>query len=156
MKITLSLIIFVLGFGLGLYFGFKKAPEEFIYWNSQFNASILSHELDSLKNDNAIENISWSKEVELDYELSNYGRHLESNFGWVFPLITNIETDPKYINKAINYRLENPFSTDEISLTEGWASPNEPKTKALIKKMTEGQKENKRLLNMVLKTHASK
>ena len=154
MKYTLSVVIFILGLALGAYFGFKKAPEEYIFWNSQFNASVLAYELEALKSEGS-ETILWSKELDLNSELANYGKYLESNFKWIFPFLTGIEHDPKHIGKAISYRIDNPFDMPKISTTEGWVSPHKPKTKVLIKKVLEGEKENKRLLDLVLNTHVS-
>ena len=154
MRIIVPVIFLLFGLISGIYFGFKKAPEEFAYWNSQFNASILAYELESLKNEGS-ESTLWLKETDLDYELANYGRYMESKYKWVFPLITGLEHDPKYITKAVTYRVENPFNNNSVSTTESWKSPEKPKTKEFINRVIEGEKENKRLLEMVLKTHAA-
>ena len=117
MKVLISILIFIIGFASGTYFGFVKAPHEYQYWNSQYKASLLAFELEALKNGR---NLQPLKEIELNSELAYFGKYMESNFSWVFPYLTGIEFDPKSIKKAVEYRVNNPFHNPDLSSPDSW------------------------------------
>ena len=116
MNIIKFLIVLIIGLGAGVFLGFSFAPTEFLKWNSQFRASIIAHEIETLKRGD-VQRVVDSKELELNGELELHGRYLENNFSWLLPSIHKIRFDKQHIQYAVNYRLNNPY------VYEKWSNP---------------------------------
>ena len=70
-----SLAAFLLGTRIGV--------SQFMLSDAQYRASILSGELKLIKA-GKVHVIADAKEIELDGELANHGRYMESHFAWLF------------------------------------------------------------------------
>jgi hypothetical protein len=154
LKFFIYLLIFCSGFGIGTYFGFKKAPTEFLQWDSQFKASILAYENTSLKSGN-IQRIIEANEINLNGELAMYGRHLGSSLFWLLKLTGNYNaTDDEPIKNAVKYRNANPFIEPDMSKPSNYKSGvdmNSP----IIKEIISDQIENRGLRNKVLDLYSN-
>ncbi|QMU62047.1 MAG: hypothetical protein GKR92_10215 [Gammaproteobacteria bacterium] len=112
MKYFMYLILISIGFCGGIYVGFQKAPQEFIYWDSQYKASILASQQKLLKNGN-VEKAIDANEIFLNNELSNHAEFLESKLKWLLP--NRLPFDRKPIQNAVDYRLANPYQLAGLS-----------------------------------------
>jgi hypothetical protein len=137
------------------FLGFKKAPTEFLQWDSQFKASILAYENTSLKSGN-VQRIIEANEINLNGELAQYGRHLDSNLFWLLNLTGNYdETDDESIRHAVKYRNANPFIEPDLSKPSNY-KPGIDMNDPFIMDIISGQIENRVFVNKVLALYSNK
>ena len=153
-RIVTHLIVLITGLFIGFYFGFKKGPEEFLYWDAQYKASLLAFELEALKAGNIDGEIE-NKERSLNSELADHGRYLNSKYGWLFHHFTGREFDPKYIKKAVEYRLENPYTGEDLSDPKSW-KPKTDMNSEFVQQVIEVQKEQQELIKRVTDLYSKK
>ena len=147
------LLAVVIGFCGGTYFGFYRAPTEFLYKTGQFNASILVSELKLLKA-GKIEDVISMKEFYLNDELANHGYHLESKLSWLLPY--NYYIDDSHIQRAVDYRVSNLYTGEpDMSSPKSW-QPGVDMKSQLVRDVIDAQKEKERLIAKVLKLYKSK
>ena len=149
-----SVLLLSVGFLAGTYFGFRQAPSEFVYWDSQFKASILAYEIQRLKAGKVDSTVA-IKEIELDGQLAHFGRHLDSKYFWIMELVLSIpSSDEKAIRNASTYRRNNPHAGPDMSGPQSW-KPGMDMNDPFIYQVIEGQKENKKLIQMVVDRYAT-
>lgn len=152
--ILLGVLLLSLGFVSGTYFGFRQAPNEFVYWDSQFQASILAYEIQRLKA-GKIDSTVAVKEIELDGQLAQFGRHLESKYFWIAELARSMPpNDEKAIRNAATYRRKNPHTGPDMADPRSW-KPGIEMNDPFIQQVVEGQKENTQLIQMVVDRYAN-
>lgn len=152
--ILYSVLLLSVGFLAGTYFGFRQAPNEFIYWDSQFKASLLAYELKRLKAGKIDATVAL-KEIELDGQLAHFGRHLDSQYFWIMELVLSMPSaDEKAIKHASTYRKNNPHIGPDMSDPRSW-KPGIDMNGPFIQQTIEGQKENTQLIQTVVERYAN-
>jgi hypothetical protein len=107
--ISLILIIVgVLGATIGFFAGVNEGIKQFFMIESSVKASLLTHELRSLR-DNDLETSITSKEIELDGEVVKFTKFQREGRPWVFLFLGGVERDhEKYMRNVASYRKEYP------------------------------------------------
>ncbi len=143
--------ILVTSFGafvLGARFGI----DQFLLSDAQYKASILSGELKLIKA-GKVQVIADAKEMELDGEIANHGRYMQSHLGWLFPEMT--PPDDQAIRRAVAYRLENPYIGPDLSKPESW-NPGTKMRDAFVLDVIEGQKQQKLYMQRAIDAYGGK
>ena len=155
MRVVLfSALLLSAGFLAGTYFGFRQAPNEFLYWDSQYRASLLAYELNRLKA-GKIQAIKDIKEIELDGQLALFGRHLDSEYFWILELALPIpSSDEIAIRSASTYRKKNPHVGPDMSDLRGWKAGIDM-TDPFVLQVIEGQKESRKFIQTVVEKYAT-
>jgi len=149
-----SVLLISAGFLAGIFFGFRQAPIEFINWDSQFKASLLAYEIQRLKA-GKIDTAVALKEIELDGQLAQFGRHLDSKYFWLMELALSIPPNDKTaIRNASTYRKQNPHIGLDMSDPSNW-KPGIDMNDPFVQETIEGQKENTKLIQMVVERYAN-
>lgn len=152
--ILLCVLFLSVGFISGTYFGFRYAPNEFFYWDSQYKASLLAYEIQQLKAGKLDATVA-IKEIDLDAQLAWFGRHLESKYFWITALVQSLPpSDEKAIRNAATYRRNNPHTGPDMSDPRGW-KPDTDLNDPFVQQVVEGQKENAKLIKMVVDRYAN-
>lgn len=144
--------VLLVGFVFGVYFGFDRAPNEFLYWDAQYKASILAHEIEWLKS-GRVEPIIESKEIQLNSELANYARHLKSPYGWLIEHSVGVSDTEEAIARAVVYRLKNEYEGTDMSSPLSWKDGVDMESK-FIREVIDSQEGNKKLIMHVLESYA--
>ena len=153
MKYLSYIVTLLIGFSFGVYFGFDKAPNEFRYWDAQYKASILAHEIKWLKA-GSIDRVIESKEIELDGELANYGRHLNSQYSWIILNTIGHSDNSESVAHAVRYRQKNEYSGPDMSSPSNWKSGTDMNSD-FVQDVIKGQEENNVLIKQVMDLYAS-
>ena len=151
MKYIGYFLTLLIGFCAGTIFGFKQGPIEYLYWNSQFEASLLAGDIQKLKSGN-IKHLIDFKESFLNQELANHGKYLESKLAWLS--FYNYDDGGRAIKHAVDYRLANPFTDIDMSKPNAWA-PNVDMNSDQVKDVVQWQKDQERLIKKVLDLYSS-
>ena len=97
--------------------------------------------------------IANAKELELDGELANYGKYMESHFAWLFPELT--PADDQAIRRAVAYRLENPYTSTDFSKPESF-NPGTNMSDKFVLDLIEGQKLQKHYMQKTMDAYGDK
>jgi hypothetical protein len=143
-SITVLIGVLVIVFVTGFLMGTRVGMYQFLLADAQYKASILSAEIKQLKA-GKVASIIDAMEINLDSELANHGRYMESHFTWLFPEL--IPKDDQVIKRAVAYRLSNPFVSPDLSKPESW-NPGINMDDQFVRETIEGQ--------IVLKRHLQK
>ena len=144
--------VLVIVFAAGFLLGTRVGVHQFLISDAQYKASILSTEIKALKA-GKLEPIIESMEINLDSELANHGRYMESNLSWLFPEL--IPKDDQAIRRAVAYRLENPYTGTDFSRSESW-NPGIKMDDQFVRDIIEGQKLQKKFLRKTIEAYADK
>jgi len=148
-KLIKYLSVLAIGVCACTYFGFYQAPAEFMYWDSQYKATSLVFEIKALK---IINFVIESNEIRLNRKLAIHSYYLDSKFSWMLP--HNTKFDKKYIKRVVEYRLSNPYADPDMSNPRSWKRGTNMNDK-YIQVVIEGQKENNKRIDKVLKLYGS-
>ena len=142
----------MLVFGAGFLLGTRVGVHQFLIADAQYKASILSTEVKLVKA-GKLEPIIKSMEINLDSELANHGRYMESHLTWLFPEL--IPRDDQAIRRAVAYRLENPFTAIDFYKPESW-NPEIKMDDQFVRDAIEIQKLQKRYLQRTIEAYGDK
>ena len=132
--------------------GVRVGAGQFFLSDAQYRASILSGELKLIKA-GKVQVIANAKELELDGELANYGRYMESHFTWLFPELT--PEDDQAIRRAVTYRLDNPYKSTDFSKAESF-NPGTNMNDKFVLDLIEGQKWQKHYMQKTMDAYGDK
>jgi hypothetical protein len=155
MKPLICISIFIFGFLFGVMFGFNKGPEEFSNWDSGAKASIYASQNKLLKAGRVDEAIT-ANEILLNAELARHGKHLDSQLFWLFKFTGPYSgTDKTAIERAVQYRLLNPYSEPDLSSPSNWARGVDINSED-IQTVIEQKKSDQKQMQKVIKLYAPK
>jgi len=131
---------------IAFWFGARVGVEEFQLADAKYRASIRAFEIERLQRQD-VETIESSMQIDLNFQLANHGRYLQSHWNWLWPELESA-TDSE-IRRAVQFRIAHPFEEPDMSSPASWkagASMTDP----FILNVIEGQRENKALVASVL------
>ena len=150
-SITVLIGVLVIVFVTGFLTGARVGMYQFLLADAQYKASILSAEIKRLKA-GKVASIVEAMEINLDSELANHGRYMESHFTWLFPEL--IPKDDQAIRRAVAYRLSNPVAGPDLSKPESW-NPGINMDDQFVRETIEGQMVLKRYLQKTLDAYGN-
>lgn len=143
--VTISVAVFVGGFVVGTRVGVNQ----FLLSDAQYKASILTAQLQMMKTGKA-DRVIEMMEINLNAEIANHGRFMDSHFSWLFPELVS-KTDDQ-IRAAVAYRKANPYTDPDMSKVESWKADMDM-TSPFILDTIEGQKQNRRYFGDVMSAY---
>jgi hypothetical protein len=151
-SITVLIGVLVIVFVTGFVTGARVGMYQFLLADAQHKASILSAEIKRLKA-GKVASIVEAMEINLDGELANHGRYMESHFTWLFPELT--PPDDQAIRRAVAYRLENPYTSIDFSKPESF-KPGINMNDQFVLDLMEGQKLQKHYMQKTMDAYGDK
>ena len=148
LAVGILLFVFLAAFLLGTRVGVSQ----FLLSDARYRASILSGELKLIKA-GKVHVIADAKEIELDGELANHGRYMESHFAWLFPEL--IPKDDQAIRRAVAYRLENPYEPVDFSDPKS-LKPGVNMEDKFVRDLIEGQRLQKQYAQKTIDAYGDK
>lgn len=131
---------------VAFWFGARVGVREFQLADAKYRASIVAHKLGQLQRQD-FASVESGMQIELNSQLANHGRHLQSKWRWMWPELESA-TDGE-IRYAAKFRIENTFEEPDMSSPASW-KPGIAMTDPFIVNVVEGQRQGKALVAMVL------
>ena len=150
MKKTILVVLWVLSLAATFYVGTRIGARENGLAYSQYRAANIAANLKLIEK-NKIDDLKSILETDLNGEIATYSYYLDSDWKWLWPEYW-ADKQPKGIIYAVQYRKSHPYVEYDFANPKN-RSPNVPANNPFIVELIEGQKQNLKRVNRVVKLY---